>query len=603
MAENTPIWTPLSSGKPETRTLTLLPSCDEHSIIKCVLDIVSLDEHPQYEAISYAWGNLGHLAPVKVGERIWNIPLNLEACLRQFRNQTKSRTLWVDALCVSQTDIDEKGRQVALMDRIFKQAEVVRIWLGPATSSSGRAMNLLRCLGSLSEARNPLKINNRTVIKSDVEALSALLSRLYWKRAWTLQEMALSKTATFHCGGISIDINDFPSSVATVHAALVSLASFYERPDPEGARISDTLHSISAILMMRQSGLIGAPDFQAYAHAELCYNHMVTDDRDNIYAFLGMLDHRLARRIIPDYTKTLMEICREFVFLSIRDTGGNTLILHFAVNLPSCNVSETNWPSWVPYYAAKENLVTPFCEQFQTCMYIPSKAALIPDGYLKLLGFHFDHIISMLTIREECSPVSRVAQAQHREWRSLFGLLSGTFGSKGLVEAVVNLIWKPPSDDAGGCSIPYIGGGTLEEAYWYTLTAGCCVDLDTWDLRRQRAGDSKAYQSWLEESLTVWGSAKVSKEADEYRGAIVGETRTLFITHHGYIGISHGHKTPAVGDEIVLIAGSATPFICRRERQATPRQHTFALREECYVHGIMDGEVNQAADWQDIYLV
>ena len=136
------------------------------------------------------------------------------------------------------------------------------------------------------------------------------------------------------------------------------------------------------------------------------------------------------------------------------------------------------------------------------------------------------------------------------------------------------------------------------------MTAGCYVDLDTGDPIRQRPGDSAAYQAWLEKSLTVWGSGKISKEADECSRAIVDQSPTLFITHRGYIGISHGHRRPAVGDEMVLIAGSATPFICRRERGTTAaRQNTFALCEECYVHGIMDGEANHAAEWQDVFLV
>ena len=311
MAEKTLIWTPLPPEGNEIRILTVLPSYDKHSIIKCVLKIVSLDENPRYEAISYAWGDPEECAAVRVGERKWNIPSNLEACLRRFHRQTKSRTLWADELCVSQTDIDEKGRQVVPMDRIFKQAAAVRIWLGPATSSSGRAMDLLRCLGSPYEAQDPLRINNRAATQSDVEALTALLSRPYWKRAWVLQEMALSKMATFHCGESSIDINDFPTSPATVHAVVLSLRPFYFKPVPDGDEITHALFCISAILRMRQTGLIGAPDFQAFAHADVCHTQKVTDERDNIYAFLGMLDPRLARLIVPDDKKAFKNICRD----------------------------------------------------------------------------------------------------------------------------------------------------------------------------------------------------------------------------------------------------------------------------------------------------
>ena len=53
------------------------------------------------------------------------------------------------------------------------------------------------------------------------------------------------------------------------------------------------------------------------------------------------------------------------------------------------------------------------------------------------------------------------------------------------------------------------------------MTAGCYVDLDTGDPIRQRPGDSAAYQAWLAKSLTVLGSGKISKEADECSRAIL----------------------------------------------------------------------------------
>jgi hypothetical protein len=40
------------------------------------------------------------------------------------------RTLWVDALCINQVDLDEKRHQIALMPGIYTKASTVIMWLG-----------------------------------------------------------------------------------------------------------------------------------------------------------------------------------------------------------------------------------------------------------------------------------------------------------------------------------------------------------------------------------------------------------------------------------------------------------------------------------------
>ena len=42
------------------------------------------------------------------------------------------RILWVDAVCVNQSDFKEQSTQVAMMLEIYARAEQVNIWLGPA---------------------------------------------------------------------------------------------------------------------------------------------------------------------------------------------------------------------------------------------------------------------------------------------------------------------------------------------------------------------------------------------------------------------------------------------------------------------------------------
>jgi hypothetical protein len=44
--------------------------------------------------------------------------------------------LWVDAICIDQTDASEKSYQVGLMARIYMQAHQVIVWLGDGDRES-----------------------------------------------------------------------------------------------------------------------------------------------------------------------------------------------------------------------------------------------------------------------------------------------------------------------------------------------------------------------------------------------------------------------------------------------------------------------------------
>jgi hypothetical protein len=51
--------------------------------------------------------------------------------------------LWVDAICIDQSNIEERNHQVKLMDLIYKNAKIVFMWLGEEADGSDLAMEIL----------------------------------------------------------------------------------------------------------------------------------------------------------------------------------------------------------------------------------------------------------------------------------------------------------------------------------------------------------------------------------------------------------------------------------------------------------------------------
>jgi hypothetical protein len=64
--------------------------------------------------------------------------------------------------------------------------------------------------------------------------------------------------------------------------------------------------------------------------------------------------------------------------------------------------------------------------------------------------------------------------------------------------------------------------------------------------------------------------------------------RKFFITKKGYLGL--GPKMAEPGDRIAIIHGSGVPFVLRRSADKSGKR-AWQIVGECYVHGIMDGEV------------
>ena len=128
-----PLPTPTS-----TRVFTLQPGAWDSPI--CLsLEEIDLDDKPhlEYEAISYTWGPLGEEIPIHIeGHENVLIRVNLWNFIRRLRSERKPRTLWADAICISQSDPVEKGKQVELIGRVFGQALRVLVWVGEHADGS-----------------------------------------------------------------------------------------------------------------------------------------------------------------------------------------------------------------------------------------------------------------------------------------------------------------------------------------------------------------------------------------------------------------------------------------------------------------------------------
>jgi len=124
-------------GPSEIRLLRIPVTPHRNTPLHLSLEIYDDQRHPEYEATSYTWagedGDDTLCRPVYIGDH-WDVVLQTTNCwsmLNHLRPRAGTdRILWVDAICINQTDLSERAAQVGKMGLIYRQCRQVVVYLG-----------------------------------------------------------------------------------------------------------------------------------------------------------------------------------------------------------------------------------------------------------------------------------------------------------------------------------------------------------------------------------------------------------------------------------------------------------------------------------------
>ena len=247
----------------------------------------------EYESISYTWGPAMPTETILLSSEFALSPRhtiqirdNLATCLRYLRLPEQIRHLWVDALCISQTDVEEKNHQVANIGRIFREANRVLAWVGlPTPASEAILLQHTPKTKTHSRLRKLLSHTKRSVEESESARMIRVLDlgqREYWSRTWVIQELTLAQEVTVVCGRYRLAWDEVLSHQGGIY------------PNGPIATIG-TLRS-----EFQQFGQL----LKSKSLLEICSRFQYSrcsDPRDKVYALLQM---SLVRdRIPPDYSK------------------------------------------------------------------------------------------------------------------------------------------------------------------------------------------------------------------------------------------------------------------------------------------------------------
>ncbi len=626
--ENTPLYAfdyqPLDELHDEIRLLTVQKvdqkskaehcqldhaSDDGPPVICCSIEHVSLSHPPSYKGLSYCWGDRSSPSTIHMNGAEVQITANLADALREL-GRDESMCLWVDALCINQSDVVERGRQVLRMGDIYRNASETICWLGREAEDSPLAFDLIRILSRTADDSASTQYEEALTrlytasgnhkYNAHWKAYVLLFSRPYWQRIWIIQEIVSSKKVWIRCGLQCTEWGDIVVAMYSIKTILTRTRwAVSYRVFPSNLM---SIVSINVLRRISQKAKSRSDYFSLLNAMRLSEKALATIPTDKVYGLLAITKD--GRELIPhpDYTLSAEELCRMTTAAIIKASTDLDIICY----------AETSHhkvlPSWVPQWtglffaqalvrtnASRQDLYNATgSSQGGECFRTRHKGEFLNNGLvLKARGFILDAVSGLGAVSFDIKPPLGANE------ETTYGLV------------------QPEPEQNRSC---YDSENGIFDALWMSLVLGKRYDwlersefLSSLDVVQASNGEAIAegvgvsFESWysMNKAFEIHGRAlsqwfRVS-EADKTRPArdiidltneeqkfleditLASVHKRLLFTHNGFIGMAP--RDTRKGDIVCLLLGCSVPVVLRERIEGG-----YELVGEAYVHGIMKGE-------------
>ncbi|KAH8634294.1 hypothetical protein IG631_09694 [Alternaria alternata] len=243
-------------------------------------------------------------------------------------DQQEQESLWIDAICIDQSRVEERNHQVAMMGKIYSLARKVLVWLGQSTPLIAGLLHNMYGLEVDENYRLAWKTEIDSFEKERMQSGLEYLCRFeYRERLWVVQEYLLAKDVKIWCGADSVD----PEKIKWL-----VYVEFKERHLAESCAIQ--------LLQRRKVRNVHAEQLSLKRHLDDFGIRMkCADVRDRVYGLLALINKEERKKlgIRPDYSLSPLGLFLNLIS-ALRESGSyepNELLdyvetLRLALGLP-----------------------------------------------------------------------------------------------------------------------------------------------------------------------------------------------------------------------------------------------------------------------------
>jgi len=467
--------------------------------------------------------------------------------MRKIFHEAKVVLIWIGP------DSDDCEAKVAV-ESIFKISDFLCQRLGLPASDLSSVDNLYQEV--ISKYRDILPVPNECDFSTEImwKSLVWFYSHPYFTRVWCIQEVNANKNRLLHCG------------LEKVIWDRVSLVACYITMETAFSQAFGFTHAYCWWAATVTTDLVQPRKWLLVLY--LASNFSSLDPRDVIYGLQGMMElDKGADLLRPDYTKSVTEVYRDSVEAALVDFEKTDALLY---------VKGTEDPSWVPRW----DIPMLFRNPFRFGKPLPWR----PAGDTKPI-WNIDKTSNVLSLSGYViGPVEFVEPYNE----SIFGnaLIDSHEGRKKLKE-----IWRRILETIENSYSQLPLGPNILTAAATSFSFGLNENSDPENkhLLTQRL---VAYLKIVlnEDTYNKYIPKDVSEDSKDADGRLFGKPvwdfdypeSSFFITKNKFMGCSISSAKP--GDVVYVAYGSTYPLVLR------PDSENFRIRGFAYVHGLMHGE-------------
>ncbi|KAF7562303.1 hypothetical protein G7046_g1808 [Stylonectria norvegica] len=589
---------PLPPGSKTFRVLELHPSARKRDAVVCSLQQCSFppEDGASYEPLSYCWGEAKDKSAITLNDSSVEVTKSLYAVLVRLRLENETRRLWVDAICINQSDNAEKAAQVQRMRDIYQQGSRTIVWLGTGSLSATRGFSVIPKLieSAIADAErsNLGEVELSSRYSPRLSQFLQILELPYFTRIWVVQEVAVSQFVEVLCGNHSISWDSLTDAV--------SMSSSIRTDSYQGERSLALFWSISDARTRFQAKL-------KQSLLQLLLSHrrtFATCLKDKVYALLGLVDsgHLLNHHITVNYRDeyTTSDAYVD-VACSILGETNDLDLLSTPGTLQSDAITST-LPTWVPDWSKPPRSFTFAIFSEPRRFAAPGTSTSHPifrndRKQVCLHGYIFDEVGHIGHAAAD-RPAPLTSTEQTNMFRHQFSSNIQYWGFE-----TQNLrAWKNWFHMI--CSQPsrtYVTGEDIRDAFWKTFMGDCPTE-DGEDIAAYRRDceaivgsargptglfDRSAF--WTAYCITANLATSYKDQMNKSKVLLRSDTpfmatygRRMFTSKDQYIGL--GPRDMCAGDSLAFLEGGQVAYVLRRKGD------TYEFVGDCYVHGVMRGE-------------
>lgn len=302
-------------------------------IIGCDLELA-----PAYSTVSYSWNDEPTDQVLHIDRSNLKAIRNIMLGLPHLIENAHTNYLWIDAICINQSNDDEKGYQVPLMKEIYTRCKECLVWLGDGTPESDFAIDAIPKIVQRFSTQDPAEVwtaegigtTSDNVLQLPLwKGLTELFSRPWFKRLWTFQEAVIPAVVVFLCGSKTIPCSDMDGIAVPLLNHLTSLELVYPKSDFEDASLFVGFLKLIRVFRYRT---IGPMSKTAADTIKLLYTTgpwRSTNRLDKVYGILGLADSSLQDFLVVNYHKSQVDVSREVAAWYLLH-GKDLFLLHLA---------------------------------------------------------------------------------------------------------------------------------------------------------------------------------------------------------------------------------------------------------------------------------